>query len=549
MPVPHLLACLHEAGMCAKFNGWRASLRLAGDDVPTVDVFITYCGEGVDILMDTVYAACALDYPRQSFHIYVLDDHGFDGVRGALQTVQKTFQNLHYECRGEKVTTHSKAANLNFGIQQSAKQSASEYLAILDVDMIPERSWLRAMLPHILQDEDVALANPPQDFYNIPAHDVLGASFEFRWLSDVFMPMQDCAGKAWCTGSGFVVRRRAIADIHGFPTETLAEDVLTSTMLSGKGWRVVHVHEVLQWGLAPTGIGGILKQRQRMAAGIVSVALLGRGPKGQQIKDEQKADNMAIAVIYSFAAIIIACSSIAIPSLMVTGCQLVQFETRTQLFVCFWLGVIDCLCQLLYGIVESSLSDYRLPILNRFKGLWSVPHRLLAVAQTLYRDGETEFKPTGLTLRSEDILYKSSLHKRFRYIFFECYLFGHFVIFSACLVGVWKVFQLLVQMSTSRFQSQEVWRELTIRAGWPPLFLFWTSILANAWVPLVYGISPPKPVLRQTLLEKCQKSKAMLPTAKAKWNDEQPTSQWQGIWVGLWVVITGVWCIILMLSG
>ncbi|KAF2669351.1 nucleotide-diphospho-sugar transferase [Microthyrium microscopicum] len=531
--------------MCAKFSGWRPSLRLAGDNVPTVDVFITYCGEGLDVLLDTVHASCALDYPRESFHIYILDDHGFDGVRDALKDVQEKFSNLHYGCRGEKVTTHSKAANLNFGVEYSEKQSASEFLAVLDVDMIPNQNWLRAMLPHILNDDHVALANPPQDFYNIPKNDILGGSFEFRWLSDVFMPMQDCAGKAWCTGSGFVVRRRAIADIQGFPTATLAEDVLTSTLLSGKGWRVVHVHEVLQWGLAPTGLGGILKQRQRMAAGIVSVALLGRSSKGREIGNGQKADNMAIAVIYSFAAIVIASSSISIPILMAAGSQLIQFKTHTQLLICFWLGSFDCVCQLFYGIVESSLSDYRLPILNRFKGLWSVPHRLLSVFQALYRDGDTKFKPTGLSLRSEEILYTSALRKRLNYVFLECYLFGHFVILLACLLGAWKTFQPLTRISFSKSSSQAVWTELMLQAGWPPLLLFWTSVLANAWVPLYYGIAPPKPILRQSLLKHCPKSNALVPTETAKENDEQPVTQWQGLWVGLWVVMGGAWCIVL----
>ena len=38
-------------------------------------------------------------------------------------------------------------------------------------------------------------------------------------------------GSAWCTGSGFVVRRSALEQIGGFPVKSVAEDVLCSSML------------------------------------------------------------------------------------------------------------------------------------------------------------------------------------------------------------------------------------------------------------------------------------------------------------------------------
>ena len=70
-------------------------------------------------------------------------------------------------------------------------------------------------------------------------------------------------GVAWCTGSGYVVRRAALQQIGGFPTGSLAEDVCCSSMLLGAGWSTAFVHEPLQFGTVPESLVGHLKQRTR----------------------------------------------------------------------------------------------------------------------------------------------------------------------------------------------------------------------------------------------------------------------------------------------
>ena len=52
----------------------RTKPALMGDDVPNVDVLITCCREDIDVIMDTTRAACALDYPRDRFRVFVCDD-------------------------------------------------------------------------------------------------------------------------------------------------------------------------------------------------------------------------------------------------------------------------------------------------------------------------------------------------------------------------------------------------------------------------------------------------------------------------------------------
>lgn len=52
-------------------------------------------------------------------------------------------------------------------------------------------------------------------FYNAPDDDILCQSLDF--FVHVSEPLKDSLGVAWCTGSGYCVRRAALTDIGNFP--------------------------------------------------------------------------------------------------------------------------------------------------------------------------------------------------------------------------------------------------------------------------------------------------------------------------------------------
>lgn len=160
-------AALHNTYALLAVKGRRRpKLRLRGDIAPTVDVFITCCKEDVDVVLDTVRAACAVDYPQDRFRVVVCDDGADQELKKAVLDLADDYPNLFYHARVKVkgVPHHYKAGNLigGTGFVITLRGGPAEYIAALDADMIPEPEWLRAIMAHMVIDPRMSLVCPPQ---------------------------------------------------------------------------------------------------------------------------------------------------------------------------------------------------------------------------------------------------------------------------------------------------------------------------------------------------------------------------------------------------
>lgn len=118
----------------------RPKLRLVGNELPTVDVFVTCCGEDDDIVLDTVRGACDQDWPIDRFRVIVLDDGKSASLEHAVRDLADTYPNLYYKSRPKfpGVPHHFKAGNLNYGLDEvhTMPGGAGQFMAALDADMV-----------------------------------------------------------------------------------------------------------------------------------------------------------------------------------------------------------------------------------------------------------------------------------------------------------------------------------------------------------------------------------------------------------------------------
>jgi hypothetical protein len=59
------------------------------------------------------------------------------------------------------------------------------------------------------------------------------------------------------------VRREAVEDIGGFPTDCLVEDICSSMLMIAEGWKTTYIPEGLQYGLVPETYAAHVKQFTR----------------------------------------------------------------------------------------------------------------------------------------------------------------------------------------------------------------------------------------------------------------------------------------------
>lgn len=239
--------------------------------LPTVDVFIPTYNEPLDVLERTIVGALALDYPRDKLTVYVLDDKR----RGWLKEYCDEKGAVHVT---RLDNAHAKAGNMNNGL----KVSSGEFIAIFDADFVPYRNFLRRTVP-FFQDPTIGIVQTPQHFFNKdPVQSNLSLEKvwpdEQRLFFDEMAASRDAWDVSFCCGSCSIARRSAVAEIGGFPHDSITEDLLTTLALLNRGYKTRYLNERLSMGLAAENLKGYFVQRGRWCRGGIQTIYLHNGP-------------------------------------------------------------------------------------------------------------------------------------------------------------------------------------------------------------------------------------------------------------------------------
>jgi len=218
------------------------------DFTPTVDIFVSTCGEPIEILTSTVVAACAIRYPRK--RVYILDDASREDVKALAWQMGCAY--LH-----RNVPKDAKAGNLNHALPLSD----GEFILALDADQIPDPEILERITGY-MRMPSVALVQTAQRFF-LPDGDPFGNSDELFYRR--MQAGKDTHNAAFSCGSGVLYRRSALESVGGFSTWNLVEDVHTSMLLHDRGYRSIYHDHPLTTGTAPADIAGVHKQREQWA--------------------------------------------------------------------------------------------------------------------------------------------------------------------------------------------------------------------------------------------------------------------------------------------
>ena len=250
---------------------------------PTVDVFIPSYNEALSIVKLTIFAAQAIDWPRDKLRVYVLDDGRRDDFREFCEQI-----GVGYIVRDNN--RHAKAGNLN----EALKVTEGEYIAMFDADHVPTRSFLQVTMGWFLKDPKLAMLQTPHFFFSPDPFEKNLDTFrsvpnEGELFYGLLQDGNDLWNATFFCGSCAVLRRTTLLEVGGVAVETVTEDAHTALKLNRAGYNTAYLAIPQAAGLATESLSRHIAQRIRWARGMAQIfrtdnPLLGKGLKlGQRL--------------------------------------------------------------------------------------------------------------------------------------------------------------------------------------------------------------------------------------------------------------------------
>ena len=240
-------------------------LKSPPSDWPVVDVFIPSYNEALDIVKLTIFAAQAMDWPKDKLRVHVLDDGRREDFREFCEQI-----NVNYITRDNN--RHAKAGNLN----EALKVTSGEYVAFFDADHVPTRSFLQVSIGWFLKDPKLAMLQTPHFFFSPdPFEKNLDTFRSVPNEGELFYGLVQDGNDLWNAtffcGSCAVIRRKPLMEVGGVAVETVTEDAHTALKLNRAGYNTAYLAIPQAAGLATESLSSHISQRIRWARGMAQI--------------------------------------------------------------------------------------------------------------------------------------------------------------------------------------------------------------------------------------------------------------------------------------
>jgi cellulose synthase (UDP-forming) len=325
-----------------KRNDYIVSLK----NNESVIIFITVAGEPVDVVEETVRAAKEIDY--SNFKVCILND-GYLAKKDNWEEIEKLAKRLGVRSITRKSGSGAKAGNINNGL----KQTSSDFIVILDADMVPNKDFLSKLMPYF-KDDKVAFVQSPQYYKNQNKNEITQGSWEQQnFFFGPIMRGKNNLNSAFLCGTNVVIRRKAIEEVGGINEKSIAEDFLTSFYLHKKKWKSIYYPNVLCEGLAPEDLLSYYKQQHRWARGSLEI-LFRYNPFFRFGFTLPQRIQYFLSSLYYFNGLIVLIDIITPLLFLYFGIQPVS--TSTQIFALFFIPYMFLNLYTLYLISNGSIT-------------------------------------------------------------------------------------------------------------------------------------------------------------------------------------------------
>jgi hypothetical protein len=210
-------------------------------------------------------------YGADRVRIVIIDDSDDDTVAEVDALVDE------FARQGIRIQALRRGTRQGFkagALQAALEQTSEDYIAIFDADFVPPADFLTRTVPHLVQDEQLAVVQGRwthlnRDYNLLTRAIAIGIDVHFfieqpgRYAAGCFLNFN---------GSGGVLRRKALIDAGGWQADTLAEDLDASYRMQMHGYRVLYLKDLECPGEVPPTVPSFRKQQARWACGSLRTA-------------------------------------------------------------------------------------------------------------------------------------------------------------------------------------------------------------------------------------------------------------------------------------
>jgi cellulose synthase (UDP-forming) len=305
--------------------------KIPRDKLPSVDIYIPTYNEPVEIVRTTAIAASLMDYPKDKYKVYILDDGGTAQKtyipQKEIEEVKKEIEEIKTRLKEEKTqelenllkekeeklnqlleakkkaienrkraeelkkmaneigdnvfyltrekNEHAKAGNIN----EALKKTDGDLVLILDCDHVPTQDFLKNTVGFFVKNPKLFLVQTPHKFYNPdPIEKNLRIFRQVPNESEMFYNFiqkgLDFWDASFFCGSAAILRRKYLEEVGGIAGDTITEDAETALELHAKGYESYYYPKGMVFGLQPESFSSFIVQRSRWAQGMIQIFLL-----------------------------------------------------------------------------------------------------------------------------------------------------------------------------------------------------------------------------------------------------------------------------------
>ena len=260
----------HDSGFRELPNdAWDHGAAWDDGRLPRVALHVPCHEEPPDLVAQTLQALARLDYPRDAYQVFVVDNNTrnpdlWEPVEALCDDLGFTF--LHLED-----WPGFKSGALNYALAMTPPEF--EIIGVVDADYLVYPDYLRDLIPYF-HDDQLAFVQTPQDYRDYRAESTFyqrACYHAYRYFFDVSMPSRNERNAIIFGGTMGLIRADALREIGGWDEWCITEDAEASLRLLMRGYSGEFVNQSYGRGLMPLEFDALKRQRFRWCFGGIQI--------------------------------------------------------------------------------------------------------------------------------------------------------------------------------------------------------------------------------------------------------------------------------------